>query len=88
MLSCNETGLNVSKILQCILRKAIRKKLIVAGNVPETIVSLVSGDNILEVSARCERHKLSKYGFPVNMGRKIKWSVQSCGSSHVHEITL
>ena len=65
MLDSNEVGLNVAKaVLRSILRKAHHEKLIVAGKVPGTIISLVSGDTSIEVSARYERHKLSKYGFP------------------------
>ena len=65
MLDCNEAGLNVAKtVLRSILRKAHHEKLVVAGKVPGTIVSLVSGDTYIEVSERYERHKLSKYGFP------------------------
>ena len=45
MLDCNEAGLNVAKtVLRSILRKAHHEKLVVAGKVPGTIVSLVSGD--------------------------------------------
>ena len=76
MLDSNEVGLNVAKaVLRSILRKAHHEKLIVTGKVPGTIISLVSGDTSIEVSARYERtsievsaryerHKLSKYGFP------------------------
>ena len=65
MLDCNEAGLNVAKtVLRSILRKAHHEKLVVAGKVSGTIVSLVSGDTYIEVSERYERHKLSKYGFP------------------------
>ena len=65
MLDSNEVGLNVAKtVLRSILRKAHHEKLIVAGKVPGTIISFVSGDTCIEVSARYERHKLSKYGFP------------------------
>ena len=65
MLDSNEAGLNVAKtVLRSILRKAHHEKLIVTGKVPGTIISLVSGDTSIEVSARYERHKLSKYGFP------------------------
>lgn len=64
MLDSNEVGLNVAKaVLRSILRKAHHEKLIVAGKVPGTIISFVSGDTCIEVSARYERHKLSKYGF-------------------------
>ena len=64
MLDRNEAGLNVAEtVLRSILRKAHHEKLVVAGKVPEPIVSLVSGDTRIEVSARYERHKLSKYGF-------------------------
>ena len=64
MLNCNQTRLNISKaILRSILRKAHHEKLIVAGQIPGTIVSLVSGDTCVEVSTRYKRHKLSKYGF-------------------------
>ena len=64
MLDSNEVGLNVAKaVLRSILRKAHHEKLIVAGKVPGTIISFVSGDTSIEVSARYERHKLSKYGF-------------------------
>ena len=63
MLDSNEAGLNVAKaVLRSILRKAHHEKLIVAGRVPGTIISLVSGDTSIEISARYE-HKLSKYGF-------------------------
>ena len=65
MLDGIEAGLNVAKtVLRSILRKAHHEKLIVTGKVPGTIISLVSGDTSIEVSARYERHKLSKYGFP------------------------
>ena len=64
MLNCNQTRLNISKaILRSILRKAHHEKLIVAGQIPGMIVSLVSGDTCVEVSTRYKRHKLSKYGF-------------------------
>ena len=64
MLDSNEAGLNVAKtVLRSILRKAHHEKLVVAGKVPGTIVSLESEDTCIEVSARYERHKLSKYGF-------------------------
>lgn len=64
MLNCNQTRLNISKaILRSILRKAHHEKLIVAGQISGTIVSLVSGDTCVEVSTRYKRHKLSKYGF-------------------------
>ena len=64
MLDSNEVGLNVAKaVLRSILRKAHHEKLIVAGKIPGTIISFVSGDTCIEVSARYERHKLSKYGF-------------------------
>lgn len=64
MFDCNEAGLNVAKtVLRSILRKAHHEKLVVVGKVPGTIISLVSGDTYIEVSARYERHKLSKYGF-------------------------
>ena len=64
-----EAVLNVAKtVLRSMLRKAHHEKLIVAGKVPGTIIPLVSGDACIEVSARYERHKLSKYGFPVNIG--------------------
>ena len=63
MLDSNEVGLNVAKaVLRSILRKAHHEKLIVAGRVPGTIISFVSGDTCIEISARYE-HKLSKYGF-------------------------
>ena len=63
MLDSNEAGLNVAKtVLRSILRKAHHEKLIVTGKVPGTIISLVSGDTCIEISARYE-HKLSKYGF-------------------------
>ena len=79
MLDCNEAGLNVAKtVLRSILRKAHHEKLVVAGKVPGTIISLVSGDTSIEVSARYERHKLSKYG----------WSVQNYDSSRVQEKTF
>lgn len=65
----NEASLNVAKaVLRGILRKAHHKKLIVVGKVHGTIISLVSGDTCIEVSARYERHKLSKYVFPVKIG--------------------
>ena len=64
MLDGIEAGLNVAKtVLRSILCKAHHEKLVVAGKVPGTIVSLVSEDTCIEVSARYERHKLSKYGF-------------------------
>lgn len=64
MLNGNQTRLNISKaILRSILRKAHHEKLIVAGQIPGTIVSLVSGDTCVEVSTRYKRHKVSKYGF-------------------------
>ena len=63
MLDSNEVGLNVAKaVLRSILRKAHHEKLIVAGKVPGTIISFVSGNTCIEISARYE-HKLSKYGF-------------------------
>ena len=64
VLNCNQTRLNVSKtVLRSVLRKTHHKKLIVAGQIPGTIVSLVSGDACVEVSTRYKRHKLSKYDF-------------------------
>ena len=73
MLNCNQTRLNISKaILRSILRKAHHEKLIVAGQIPGTIVSLVLGDARVEVSARYKLHKLSKYGFSCEHGQKDK----------------
>ena len=64
VLNCNQTCLNVSKtVLRSVLSKTHHEKLIVAGQIPGTIVSLVSGDACVEVSTRYKRHKLSKYGF-------------------------
>ena len=61
MLDSNEAGLNIAKTaLRSILRKAHHKKLFVTGKVQGTINSLVSGYTCIEVSARYERHKLSK----------------------------
>ena len=69
MIDCNEASLIVLKtVLRSILRKAHHEKLIVAGEVPGAIVSIVSGDTCIEVSARYERHKLSKYGFSCEHG--------------------
>ena len=60
----NESLTKVSKtVLRSVLRKTHHEKLIVAGQIPGTIVSLVLGDARVEVSTRYKRHKLSKYGF-------------------------
>ena len=89
MLNCNQARLNIlNAILRSILRKAHHEKLIVAGQILGTIVSLVSGDARVEVSTRYKRHKLSKYVFPVNMGRRINWAAQSYDSSRIHEKTF
>ena len=65
MLDGNDAGLNIAKtVLRSILCKVYHEKLIVAGKVLGTIIPLVSGDTCIEISARYERHKLSKYGFP------------------------
>lgn len=89
MLNCNQTSFNISKaILRSIQRKAHHEKLIVAGQIPSMIVSLVSGDTCVEVSKRYKRHELSKYGFPVNMGRRLNWSAQSSNLNRVHEKPL
>lgn len=64
VLNSNQTRLNVSKaVLRSVLRKTHHEKLIVAGQIPGTIVSLISGDACVEVPTRYKRHKLSKYGF-------------------------
>lgn len=64
VLNCDQTRFNVSKaVLRSVLRKTHHEKLIVTGQIPGTIVTLVSGDAFVEVSAGYKRHKLSKYGF-------------------------
>ena len=94
MLDSNEAGLNVAKtVLRSILRKAHHEKLIVTGKVPGTIISLVSGDTSIEVSARYERHKLSKYGFPcehwlTDKMTSPKLQFKSCTRKRVQEIPL
>ena len=89
VLNYNQARLNISKdVLRSILRKTHHEKLIVAGQIPGTIVSLVLGDARVEVSTRYNRHKLSNTVFPVNIGRQINWSAQSYDSSRVHEKNL
>lgn len=84
--NCNQTRLNISKaVLRSALRETHHEKLIVAGQILGTIVSLVSGDACVEVSTRYKRHKLSKYGFSCEHRQTDKWSAQSYDSSHVHE---
>ena len=65
VLNSNQTRLNVSKtVLRSVLSKTHHEKLIVAGQIPGTIISFVSGDANVKISTRYKRHKLSKYGFP------------------------
>ena len=64
MLNCNQACFNISKaVFRRVLRKTHHEKLIVAGQIPGTIVTLVSGDACVGVSTGFWRHKLSKYGF-------------------------
>ena len=73
VLNCNQTRFNISKtVLRSILRKTHHEKLIVAGQIPGRIVSLVLGNARVKVSTRYKRHKLSKYGFSCEHGQKDK----------------
>ena len=50
-------------ILRSVLGKTHKEELIIAGQIPGTIVTLVSCNACVEVSTRYKRHKLSQYGF-------------------------
>lgn len=69
VLNRNEARFYVPKaILRSVLRKTHYEELVIAGQVPGTIVALVSGNASIEVSARYKIHKLSKYGFSCKHG--------------------
>lgn len=89
VLNCNQTRLNVSKtVLLSVLRKTHHEKLIVAGQIPATIISLVSSDACAEVPTRYKLHKLSKYGFSsihrrTNRLVSLKLRFESCTRKHL-----
>lgn len=86
VLNCDQTRLNVSKaVLRSVLSKTHHEKLIVVGQIPGTIDTLVSGDACVEVSTRISDISWANTVFPVNIGGRINWSIQIYDSSRVHE---
>src|SRR5690554_496699 len=73
--------------LICILSHAHNKKLIVAGKVPNTIITLILGDYFVKISTRYELHNLSEDCLSeIHVVRYLKGNVKLTHSNRVQEI--
>jgi len=83
-----ESRLNITQaVLVGILSHAHYKKLIMTGKIPDSIITLVSSDNIIKFSTRYELHDLGENCFAgINVVHYLKGNAKITYSNRVQEI--
>lgn len=74
-------------VLVRILNHTHDKELVVAGKVPDTVITLILGDNFVEFSTRYKLHNLGENCFAgIHVERYLKGDVKVTNSNQVQEI--